>query len=106
MITSKNATATITKIMDAKGDGTHPMTNPRYLATDGTKVWVSSYSSKNVFQFDQSTNRISQVLDTAGDGHGNTLEWPYGLAIGQGSTGSSLYVVGDRSNNVFKIDLN
>ncbi|MAB79728.1 MAG: hypothetical protein CMJ89_10295, partial [Planctomycetes bacterium] len=44
--------------------------------------------------------QITQIIDATGDGAGNTLGFPYGIAV-DGS--GNVFVTGSNTNNAFKV---
>ena len=78
---------TITQILDASGDGTHPLDYPIDIAVDGDgNVYVPGAISDNVFKITPS-GAITQILDASGDGT-HAFEAPNGIAV-------------DRNGNVY-----
>ena len=95
------ASAQITQIIDATGDGTNPLNAPRGVAVDGSgNVFVAGEgTSDNAFKITPG-GVVTQIIDATGDGAGNTLGNPRGIAV-DGS--GNVYVAGSLSGNVFKI---
>jgi len=100
---------TITLIIDITGDGLSPHTAPEGVATDSSgNVFVSGRISDNAFKIDTpgtcSTTgtpcTITQIIDSSGDGFGNTLDSPHGVAT---DSSGNVFVVGAISHNAFKI---
>ncbi len=93
----------ITQIVDAAGDGTHALDQPRAVAADAQgNVYVTAIQTDNVFKITPS-GVVTQLIGPAGDGQGHPLESPGAVAIGAGGT---VYVAGQSSDNVFKITAN
>jgi hypothetical protein len=78
-----------TVVIDASGDGRHPLKGPRGVAIgpDGS-AYVVGMMSDNVFRL-APDGTISQILDGGGDGRGNRLRAPRGVASTRGGTSSS-----------------
>jgi len=100
---------TITIIMDSSGDGVNPLTDPRRIATDSAgNVYVPGQTSNNVFKIDTpgtcSTTgtlcTITQIIDSTGDGLGNTFSSPNKVAT---DSLGNVFVTGNISDNAFKI---
>jgi len=101
---------TITKIIDATGDGTgNTLSDPRGVAADSDgNVYVGGWSSHNVFKIATpdtcSTGgtpcTITEIIDETGDGAGNTLEAPDGVAV---DSSGNVFVTGYWSWRAFKI---
>ena len=103
----------ITQIMDATGDGTNALDRAQGLAVDGNdNVYVTGQTSNNVFRIADpgasscstsgSPCTITQIMDSSGDGSGNTLGTP--LAVVADSAGNIYVGGGFGSDNVFKIN--
>ncbi len=90
------------EIIDQTGDGlgnTYQGSAEHSIAVDGAgNVYVGSTNDK-VFKIAPDTT-ITMILDAAGDGNGNTLMDPGGLAVDQAG---NLFVVGKHSDNVFRV---
>ncbi len=72
----------------------------RGVATDAIgNVFITAWSSDNVFKITP-TGNITQIIDSNGDGNGNTLEEPTDIVTG---TNGNVFVVGSGSGNIFKI---
>ena len=101
---------TITEIIDSTGDGSGNGLNvSEGVALDSAgNVFVAGRNSVNVFKIATpgscSTSgtpcTISLILDSTGDGAGNTLSGSFGVA---GDAAGNAYVAGPSSNNVFRI---
>lgn len=91
---------TITEILDGTGDGLgHTMENPPELAVDAIgNSYVVAWGTENVFHV-APDGAVRQILDATGDGLGNTLASPSDVA----TDGTSVYVCGFFSNNIFRI---
>ncbi|MCP3938114.1 MAG: hypothetical protein GY708_22435, partial [Actinomycetia bacterium] len=93
----------ITTFFDpAVGDGVNAcLTGIFGIATDPSdNVYVPCTNSHNVFKITPA-GTATQILDSTGDGAGNTLGFPHHVAT---DTGGNLYVVGFNSRNVFKVE--
>jgi hypothetical protein len=90
----------ITKIIGPEGDGTNALDTPYRVAVDGDgNVYVAGFLSHNAFKI--TSNRvIGEIIDSNGDGRGNTLSKASGIAV-DGS--GNVYVTGFASNNAFRI---
>jgi len=100
---------TITEIIDATGDGTNALGAPNGVATDlSGNVFVSGENTNNAFKISTpgtcSTGgtpcTITQIIDGPGDGLGNTLGTPFGVAT---DSSGNVFVAGRSSSNAFKI---
>jgi hypothetical protein len=69
------------------------------LVTPAGDVYVTAGGSDNVFHVDPA-GVVTEVIDAAGDGAGNPLDFPFGIALD--ATGN-LIVAGISSHNVFKV---
>jgi len=87
---------TITEIIDFD-DG---LQGPRGIAVDvAGNVYVAGNASENAFKITPG-GVITEIIDSTGDGAGNTLDLARGIAVdGVGN----VYVAGGGSNNAFKI---
>ena len=100
----------ITEILDELGDGAgHVFDRAFSLAVDASgNVYVAGQFSDNVMRIAApgtcSTGTtpctITEIIDATGDGGGNTLDTPLGVAV-DGS--GNVYVGGGGSHNVFRI---
>ena len=95
------ASAQITEIIDASGDGTgNTLTSSGEIAVDGSgNVYVAGIGSSNAFKI-TSGGVITEIIDATGDGTDNTLNGPTAIAV-DGS--GNVYVTGWNSDNAFKI---
>jgi len=101
---------TITEIIDATGDGTgNALDGTVDVAVDsGGNVYVVGSQSDNGFKITTpgtcSTGgapcAITEIIDATGDGAGNLLESPRGIAV---DSSGNVYVSGGITDNVFKI---
>jgi len=102
---------TITEIIDATGDGSSALSAAVGVATDTTgNVFVAGQNSKNVFKITTpgtcSTGgtpcTIAEIIDSTGDGAGNTLFQSFGVAT---DTSGNVFVSGLKigGGNAFKI---
>ena len=100
---------TITEIINSSGDGSDPFDGPLGLAVDGSgNVYATGSNTDNAFKISTpgscSTGgtpcTITRVIDSTGDGAGNTLDNPRNIAV-DGS--GNVYVPGWLSDNAFKI---
>jgi hypothetical protein len=101
---------TITEIIDATGDGAGNTPEfPEGVAVDSSgNVFVTGFWSDNVFKIATpgtcSTGgtpcTITEIIDSAGDGAGNSLGRPVEVAA---NSKGSVYVTGSLSNNALKI---
>lgn len=92
-------------IVDTSGDGAgSPLHGAAHLAVDASeRVYVTGSTSDNVFRISDPLSTfplIEVILDSGGDGLGNPLSGPNGIAVGPSG---NVYVAGDASNNVFAI---
>ncbi len=96
----------ITVLIDSAGDGMKPLTDPAGLATTtGDVVYVSGRGSDNVFRIIPPVGippvgLVTEIIDATGDGMGNGLSSPIGLAA---DSEGNVYVAGSLSDNVFQI---
>jgi streptogramin lyase len=99
---SGRATAqTITQIIGPSIKGGIGLGQPFGIAADsGGNVYVTSSFRANALQITP-TGVISEIIFALGDGQGNTLDFPRGVAV-DSMTGNA-YVVGFLSRNAFKI---
>lgn len=97
------------EIIDSSGDGTHTLGSGAAIALDASEnVYVAGSNSNNVFRVDASTTcatngsacTITEVIDSAGDRAGNALDRAAAVAV---DSLGNLYVVGQFSDNVFRI---
>ncbi len=80
--------------IDASGDGTSALGFPRDVAVDALgSVYVAADGSHNVFKVTPG-GVITEIIDAAGDGAGNTLGGPQGVTADG---------AGNKSHNAFKI---
>jgi uncharacterized protein YjiK len=101
---------TITEIIDSTGDGGgNTLANPYGVAADSSgNVYVTGISSSNAFKIATpgtcSTTgtlcTITKIIDSTGDGGGNMLVAPPGVAV---DSSGNVYVTGYSSANAFKI---
>lgn len=100
---------TITEIIDASGDGVNILNRPAAATTDTAgNVYVVGQFSDNVFRISTPTTcstggtpcTIAEIMDASGDGGGNTLDTPLGVAV---DGAGNVYVTGGVSDNVFRI---
>jgi uncharacterized protein YjiK len=94
----------VTEIIDSSGAGAgKPLLNISAtgpIAVDSSEnVYVSGSSSHNAFRI-SSGGTITEILDSTGDGLGNTLFGAAGVAI---DASDNVYVSGWGTENVFKI---
>lgn len=95
----------ITEIIDALGDGQgNPLDHAENIAVDGSgNVYVLGAVSKNVFKIENPglpTQTITEIIDDLGDGQGNVLNNPFGIAV---DGLENVYVSGANSQNVFQV---
>jgi len=92
---------TVTQVLDASGDGVHPLTNPVKLALDGQgNLYVAGRTSNNVFRVEPD-GTIRQILGPEGDGQGNVIDRVRGVAVDhQGSVYASSF----GTNSLFRVD--
>jgi uncharacterized protein YjiK len=101
---------TITEIIDSTGDGAgNALGYPRGLAVDSSgNVYVTGYLSDNAFKIATpgtcSTTgtpcTITEIIDATGDGGGNALTGPWGIAV---DSSGNVYMASRSDSNVFKI---
>jgi len=101
---------TITEILDSTGDGAgNTVGVANGVATDSSgNVFLAASVSSNVFKIATpgtcSTNGplcvITEILDSTGDGAGNTFSNPFNVAT---DSSGNVFAVGVSSDNVFKI---
>jgi hypothetical protein len=101
---------TITEIIDEAGDGGgNTLYRPAGVAVDSSgNVFVAVYGRHDVFKIATpgtcSTSgtpcTITEIIDSTGDGGGNTLLYAQGIAA---DYSGNVYVAGNGSDNVFKI---
>jgi len=85
----------ISQIIDATGDGVHPLTDADAVVVDATgAVYVEGVQSDNVFKIEPG-GMITEIISAA-DG----LDTPQGLAV---DASLNVYVAGFDSNNAFRI---
>jgi len=100
----------ITQIINSLGDGSgNKFVVPISVATDSSgNVFVAEQNSANVFKINTpgtcKTNgtpcTITLIMDSTGDGGGNGLSIPVGIAT---DSSGNVFVVGSNSDNAFKI---
>ncbi len=100
----------ITEILDSLGDGmTGLLDDPQDITTDGSgNVYVGGEVSNNAFKINTpgtcSTSGtpcvITEFIDATGDGAGNPLGLPYGIAV---DASGDVYLTGLGSDNAFKV---
>ena len=103
---------TITEIIDVFGDGTgNSLVFPQGVAVDSAdNVYVAGQNSANAFKIATPAScstggtpcTITQIIDATGDGVGNALNGPLGLAV---DPIGNVYVAGLASDNAFRISL-
>ena len=91
---------TITEILDFASTFDYPLA----VAVDGSgNVYVSTVpdfgSGGSVFKRTPA-GAVTEIIDATGDGTGNTLDYPQGLAVDGSGT---VYVAGGGSHNVFEV---
>jgi len=101
---------TITEIINATGDGSgNTIDRPFDVATDSSgNVFVVGSLSDNAFKISTPGTcktsgtpcTITEIIDATGDGGGNTLDFPFGVAT---DSSGNVFVVGAVSDNAFKI---
>jgi hypothetical protein len=97
----------IVQIIDGSGDGQgntletfFGLYHPAEVIVDRDEnAYVAGVVSHNVFRI-APDGTITEIIDATGDGQGNTLMYPEGLAAGRGQ----VYVAGWGSHNVFRIE--
>ena len=93
------ASAQITEIIDATGDGTNALDAPRGVAVDGSgNVYVAGEGNDHAFKITPG-GTITEIIDATGDGT-NVLTNPRGIAV-DGS--GNVYVAGGLTSNLFRI---
>jgi len=109
--TSGGTPCTITEIIDAAGDGGNTLKDPIGVATDSSgNVFVAGSSTTNAFQISTPGTcstvgtpcTITEIIDSTGDGSGNTLGGINGVAT---DLPGNVFVTGLGTHNVFKIEL-
>jgi sugar lactone lactonase YvrE len=94
----------VTEIIDATGDGAgNTLELPRPIAVDsGGNVYVGSGNAPSPDHVFKITPQgiITEIIGSAGDGAGNPLDNPMGLAV---DAEGNVYVVATASRNAFKI---
>jgi len=79
-----------------------PGDQPLEIAADnGGNTYVTASAGDRAVKIDSGAT-ITQIIDSTGDGAGNILTGPQGIAVDD--DGDNVYVVGTVSENVFKID--
>ncbi len=101
---------TITEIIDNTGDGLgNSLSKPSGIAVGPGSVYVSGGQfGNNAFKITTTATcstggtpcMITEIIDILGDGDGNLLNWPGGIAL---DAASNAYVTGSVSDNAFKI---
>ncbi len=89
---------TVTEIIDSNADGVVLLNSPSGVAVDGSGNVYISAASNNAFKVTPG-GTVTKIIDVTGDGLGNTLSWPYAIAL----NGDDVYVTGSDSNNAFHI---
>lgn len=102
MITPAGA---VTEVIDASGDGQgNPLDWPKELAVDAAgNLYVLGHLSQNAFRITapgQPGQAITQIIDQSGDGKGNPLALPHGIATDHLG---NVYVTGSTTRNAFQI---
>ena len=102
---------TITVIIDFAGDGGgNTFGSPKSIAADASgNVYVTSGFGDHAFRIETpgtcSTTgtpcTITEIIDSTGDGGGNTLDAPHGVAV---DASGNVYVTGSNSSNAFRIE--
>jgi DNA-binding beta-propeller fold protein YncE len=88
-----------TQLVDGTVSGVN---SPFGVAVDsGGNVFVVSNFNDSVLRITPEGD-IDEIIDSTGDGLGNTLDEPYGLAV---DSEGNVYVSGNLSENVFKISV-
>jgi predicted nucleic-acid-binding Zn-ribbon protein len=110
LATPSNAQYVITEIIDSTGDGAgNSLVGAWGVAADSSgNVYVVGQASNNAFKIANpgtcSTSgtpcMITEIIDATGDGDGNGLDLPYGVAV---DSSGNVYVTGAFSSNAFKI---
>jgi len=94
----------VTEVLNSTGNGASKVDSPYAVAVDATgDLFVACFDSNNVFKVTQpaGANTITQILDSSGDGGGNNLNNPVGIAVdGVGNA----FVSGYSSHNLFMIE--
>jgi len=102
-------TCTITEIIDIAGDGGSAFDTPFDVATDSSgNVFVAGATSNNAFKISTpgtcstggTTCTITEIIDSTGDGSGNTFTGPRDVAT---DSSGNVFVTGLLTNNAFKI---
>jgi hypothetical protein len=99
----------ITEVIDGGGDGSRLLIDPGKITTDSSgNVFVTGQTSQNVFRLTQPTScstsgtpcTIVEIAEVGGDGNGNTMLKPFGVATdGVGN----VYVADVNTHHVFGI---
>jgi cysteine-rich repeat protein len=92
--------AGVTEIIDGGGDGTHPLVQAQMVAADAAgNAYVTAVMSNNAFKI-APDGRITQCIDSTGDGGAHWLGTPFGIAV---DARGNIFVTALGSANVFKI---
>ncbi len=99
-------TGVITEIIDSTGDGAgNTLMGASPVAVDATgNVYVTGCQSDNAFMITPpyGAQNATEIIDSTGDGAGNPLEWPVGVAV---DDAGQVFVTGLESDNAFKITI-